>query len=117
MLIQMDIKANSRKDELMERANLVDVVHKMAELDPNKKGGVPLRLWLAVHAPAEPTWPFVPVMPSPRPKAEWTKNDRDGPVNRKEIREYEAEFKKQQLVQWPFAWADEMLAEYEKRRQ
>ena len=68
--------------------------------------GITVRQWFMAHAPAEPQPWFEPKMP-PRPSPPESQRDR----NRAGIalQEWGAEKRKQRLVQWPAAWADEQL--------
>ena len=82
--------------------------------------------YFAAHAPAEPQPWFKPVMPA-RPEPQW--GDEDGNkyesrkaaedavgdelttvLNREEVDAWDEEYKKQRLVQWPYAWASHQLA-------
>lgn len=68
--------------------------------------GLSIRQWFMAHAPAEPQPWFEPKMP-PRPSPPESQLD----WNRAGIalQEWGAEKRKQRLVQWPAAWADEQL--------
>lgn len=74
--------------------------------------GLTLREYFMAHAPAEPQPWFVPTMP-PRPEALWpngrSEAEDEYPVNLHEIEAWNSEFQKQRFVQWPAAWADEMM--------
>lgn len=69
--------------------------------------GMTLRDYFAAHAPVEPTWTFD------------IKIDDLGEAPTKQIKEgwrlkqnaYEAEIKKRRYAQWPYIYADVMLAE------
>lgn len=83
---------------------------------------VSLRDYYAAHAPAAPLWDFTPKLP-PRPKNEADVNppqpwERGGGelryameycAARDERERWELNKKIQTAVQWPFAWADEMI--------
>lgn len=89
-------------------------------------GGMTLRDYFIAHAPAAPQPWFQPKMP-PRPDATiWVSDDgerkyqtrRDAEkaeggychaFNQEAIDKWEDDFDKQRWVQWPAAWADEML--------
>ena len=80
--------------------------------------GVPIRFWLAAHAPEHKTWNFEPSMP-PRPKPEYPGETRDldeEPINIKELNAYDDERVRQMAIQWPFAWADAMIAEANREK-
>ena len=88
--------------------------------------GMVLRDYFIAHAPTEPQHWFKPVMP-PKPVARvWVSDDglrkyddilvalrQEGDyckaVNRDEIENWNIDNEKQAFVQWPAAWADEML--------
>lgn len=89
-------------------------------------GGMTLRGYFIAHAPAEPQPWFEPTMPERRPTPVWITNDgrfksldlrvmeREhfnaySMQNQKEFDAWGTEFAKQRYVQWPAAWADEML--------
>ena len=81
-------------------------------MKPINDGGpaFPLRDFLAAHAPMEPTWDFQPAMPSPRPEAKHPIS-RDGyAANHAEIEAWDEELARQRMKQWPYAWADAVLA-------
>jgi len=88
--------------------------------------GMSLRDYYIAHAPAEPQPWFLPVMPPKPNKAPYVSNDgqrfyatrfaaeksereKFRSENEAEIRAWDAENLKQRYVQWPAAWADEML--------
>lgn len=87
---------------------------------------ITLRDYFIAHAPTEPQPWFKPTMP-PRPDDTiWTSDDgmrmytseyaateKEGEryhrFNEQAIEAWDIEYQKQLLVQWPIAWADEML--------
>jgi len=78
--------------------------------------GMSLRDYFAAHAPRRAQWWFEPTMP-PRPESMY---DHDHPsaqcfeccaVNYVEVEAWQTERRRQFLIQWPYAWADVMLAE------
>ncbi len=92
--------------------------------------GMTLRDYFAAHAPQEPHAWFRPVMPNPCPEHKWEGRhaqtgeplyflnsyaaqkacgDDFWDANEEARAEWCAEFSKQNLVQWPYAWADAML--------
>ena len=88
--------------------------------------GMSVRTYLMAHAPAEPQpWfePYMPKKPDPtiwigesgnkyhsRLDAERAEGDEFvRPVNSEAIAAWEQEKKKQRYIQWPAAWADEMM--------
>lgn len=72
--------------------------------------GMSLRDFFAAHAPMEPTWDFQPAMPSPRPEVKHPIS-RDGyAANHAEIEAWDEERARQRMMQWPYAWADAVLA-------
>ena len=71
--------------------------------------------WFAGQAPDEPTWHFEPVMSEPRPTPQMEGQIEDRIcVNAQEVREWEDERDCQRAKQWPYAWANEMLAQRSK---
>lgn len=89
------------------------------DLAPGEEAGMTLRDYFAAHAPAEPQHWFRPVV-SERPRAIYHEGHGGehcwdcSPENYRELEEYDAERRKLALVQWPYAWADAMLAERAK---
>lgn len=75
--------------------------------------GMTLRDYFATHAPAQPTWNFEPVMNTPRPVPQMVEGDHDSAecVNKDEIESWNNERNKQWSIQWPWVWADAMLAQ------
>lgn len=89
--------------------------------------GMTLRDYFAMHSPVKPERWFEPKMATPKPDLEWdhdhskcgSENSTQMPwdciPSNKDARDaWDAERDKQRLVQWPFAWADVMLAERSK---
>lgn len=86
-----------------------------------------LRDYFAAHAPRRtPPW-FDAVMPTPKPApvylcsgssrhAEGCYFDACGATNTEERATWDREHQKQISIQWPYAWADVMLAERDKWR-
>ena len=84
--------------------------------------GVNVREYFAARAPEEPQGWFEPVMP-PRPKTKWSPYqtateawEEAGvcePSNVAEITAWDNERSRQRHIQWPFAWADAVLAHKE----
>jgi hypothetical protein len=81
-----------------------------------EQAGMTLREYFAAHAPKTPQAWFSPVMATPRPEETWDhEHDKCDycerlPVNWKERNAWSAEREKQRLIQWPWAWADAVLA-------
>lgn len=78
--------------------------------------GMSLREYFAAHAPSGPLWEFRPKMP-PRPNYKRTgANDEDGrPIsNHAEVESWDRDYKIQMIAQWPWAWADAVLAARER---
>jgi len=75
--------------------------------------GMSLRMYLIAHAPAEPQAWFLPVMPTERPEPIWSDEEsrmRDASaLNFEAMVAWDVEHKKQRYIQWPAAWADEIL--------
>jgi hypothetical protein len=74
--------------------------------------GMSLRDYLAAHAPAEPASWFTPVGP-PRPDPEWPEGfgPPDGPpLNQPELDAWDEVHARDFTAQWPWAWADAVLA-------
>lgn len=70
--------------------------------------GMSLRDYFAAHAPAVgPLWSFPVRMPCQRPKPDIV--DKEW-MNSKEIEAWDDEKARQKLIQWPWVWADAMLA-------
>jgi hypothetical protein len=79
-----------------------------------------LRDYFMAHAPVEPQQWFRPLMKSERPEPvmgdanmsspEWDQF----PKNSDDISAWDEERKKQLYIQWPAAWADEMLKQRSK---
>lgn len=85
--------------------------------------------YFAAHAPAEPQAWFAPVMPTARPKDHYVGEDgtdygQDGRRADREVGEdlfsnvnwdaqlaWDAEYFRQRCIQWPWAWAREMMAQ------
>lgn len=97
--------------------------------------GMSLRDYFIAHAPAEPQPWFEPVMPTRRPAPKLVDNDDPGRVfkswqdaerivgvdgyhdaNLDIAQEWDMERRKQRYIQWPAAWADEMLKARQKPR-
>jgi hypothetical protein len=85
--------------------------------------GMSLRDYFAAHAPRDwPEW-YQPTMP-PRPAIEWGHDHPHEPrcrssydciaINLDELEAYDRERRRQFSLQWPYAWADAMLAERAK---
>lgn len=87
------------------------------------RGGMSLRDYFAAHASRTPQHWFRPVMPTPPP----VKQRHEGhgelrgcvddicPIlNWDEVNAYNAERERQTFLQWPYAWADAMIAERAK---
>lgn len=92
--------------------------------------GMTLRDYFAAVAPEASSW-FKPAMPNDRPKCNWVA-DEGGKVygsayeaekecgdchhdaNAEAAREWDDEYNKQREIQWPYVWADFMLAERSK---
>ena len=75
-----------------------------------------IRSNFAATAPEEPLWDFS-VMIGPRPDPQWKPEDKEHyypPLNERELDAYDNEYKKQQYSQWPWVWADAVLAAQEK---
>lgn len=74
--------------------------------------GMDLRDYFAAHAPSIPFAWFEPVMNSKEPEFAGVRNTSGEFVstNRDEIDAWKLEHYKQQCIQWPYAWADLMLA-------
>jgi hypothetical protein len=82
--------------------------------------GMSLRDYFAAHAPHEMAGWYVPTMP-PRPPIEWGHDhpherqcEREYdcvPVNVDELSAYDDRRREEYERQWPYAWADAMLAE------
>lgn len=85
-----------------------------------------LRDYFIAHAPAEPQWWFRPVMRTPRPKTRFVGENGTEYIDRMTAEkacgedgwnnpnheaqgEWDVELKKQLYIQWPAAWADEMM--------
>lgn len=73
-----------------------------------------LRDYFAAHAPGPPQPWFIPVMETKRPESSGPLSPSGYAPNYEEIEAWDAEFRKQRYIQWPYAWADAMLAEREK---
>lgn len=84
--------------------------------------GMSLRDYFAAHAPAQP-WPwFQPSMP-PKPDETWSDFHTSGqcgdfceclPENYQARHAWNEERNRQQVIQWPYGYADAMLAERER---
>lgn len=74
--------------------------------------GITVRDYFAMRAPSIPFAWFEPVMPYPKPEFSGTRDSSGGFVetNEVEISAWKLEHYKQQCIQWPYAWADLMLA-------
>jgi hypothetical protein len=73
--------------------------------------GLTKREYFAARAPVEQLWHFDPVLPSPRPESIWRNRDIDAvPANVVEIEKWEREAERQRAIQWPWVWADAVLA-------
>jgi hypothetical protein len=70
---------------------------------------VSLRDYFAAHAPPEPQPWFSAVLPH-EPEPIWNDHERDeAPINFQAISDWRNQREKERLLQWPFAWADEMM--------
>lgn len=93
------------------------------------QAGMTLRDYFIAHAPTEPAMWFEPVMATERPKVEAVEPikrwwhcifppDNAGrillPRYSAEHYEWNAEYRKQCRIQWPAAWADQMLIQRNK---
>lgn len=80
-----------------------------------------IRAHFAAHAPEPQHW-FEPVMPTPLPQSTWDHDHEQCgsenssrlpweciPSNKADRDAWFAEQEKQRLIQWPWAWADEVL--------
>jgi len=93
--------------------------------------GMTLRDYFVAHAPADPQHWFIPTMPTSRPVPVWVADvggkeyashldaeracgDCFCNKNQQAIDEWDSEFGKQRFIQWPGAWADEMIKERQK---
>lgn len=74
--------------------------------------GMSLRDYFAAKAPSIPFAWFDPVMEQPKPEFRGTRDSSGGfsETNEVEISAWKLEYYKQQCIQWPYAWADLMLA-------
>ncbi|ANI33826.1 hypothetical protein AA098_10170 [Pseudomonas sp. JY-Q] len=75
--------------------------------------GMNLRDFFAAHAPSNPPAWFEPVMDSPEPAFNGVRDEETMEfitTNEDEIQAWKVERYKQQAIQWPYAWADLMLA-------
>lgn len=74
--------------------------------------GMSLRDYFAAHAPSIPYAWFEPVMGSERPEFEGVRNASGEfeSTNQDVIDAWKLEHYKQQCIQWPYAWADLMVA-------
>ena len=88
-------------------------------------GGMSLRDYFAAHAPTKPQRWFQPVMPLPRPEAIFQCSGTTAHSQRchyeycseknwKELADWDTAYVVATLKQWPYAWADAMLAERSK---
>jgi hypothetical protein len=76
------------------------------------EAGLSIRDYFAANCPTEPQWDFDVKMPSPRPKPEFPCPGRGGhALNDDEVRAWDVERAKQRFIQWPWVWADAMLAQ------
>jgi hypothetical protein len=72
-----------------------------------------LRDYFAAHAPEIPASWFTPMRP-PRPAPEWPDGaDRldSEPINWADLYAWDRDSKRLTYVQWPYAWADAMIAQ------
>jgi hypothetical protein len=81
--------------------------------------GMTLRDYFAAHAPIVHWFHFEPVMPAPKPDPEWgdlPEHERwdASPVNWTVRLEWDQEYQRQCSRQWPWFYADAMLAERAK---
>lgn len=76
--------------------------------DAFAQDGMDLRTYMAAHAPECPAWDFEPVMPSARPQPVMTPGAEC--ANDREIYDWDRERNKQLAIQWPWVWADAVLA-------
>lgn len=75
--------------------------------------GMTLRDYFAAHAPSNPPAWFEPVMESPEPAFNSVRDEETLEfitTNEDEIQAWKVERYKQQAIQWPYAWADLILA-------
>jgi hypothetical protein len=77
-------------------------------------GGMSLRDYFAAHAPAECLWCFDVKMPTPRPKPDYGDDPDNKPecaFNFMEVAAWDNERRRKTRTQWPWVWADAMIAE------
>jgi len=88
-----------------------------SKYDHQECDGMSLRDYFAAHAPAEQEWSFEPTMPTKRPTPHLEENNSGDRVcvNQQEVDAWDRERRKQVAIQWPWVWADAMLAERGKR--
>ncbi len=75
--------------------------------------GMTLRDWFAGQAPDRVKYDFPVRMDMPRPEPIETGID-GYPANSEEISAWDEEHDRQRAIQWPYVWADAMLAERDK---
>lgn len=72
--------------------------------------GLRMRDLIAIFAPPSPTFGFHPQMPYPRPTACEPIDCNGYPANARAIEEWDQRFADETAKQWPYVWADAMLA-------
>lgn len=83
--------------------------------------GMSLRDYFAAHAPKQKWDHFKPVMLTPKPEPDWGGIPEDqrwdeSPNNFEEMANWRAEERRQYEIQWPYFYADAMIAERERAR-
>ena len=76
--------------------------------------GMTLLDYFATRAPTNQTFAFETAMPTPCPESQWVEGQ-PKPINAFAIAEWEHEYIRQTMIQWPWVWAEAMLAERERR--
>lgn len=122
---EVDVFKGKSPGHLLVKYRNTTIVNEWAA---NQVRGVPLRDYYAAHAPLEPQPWFSPAMRShPVKDREWEwcggckgGKECDGSADCHKLAQYqkdrerwEDDENKARLVQWPFAWADEMLRQRE----
>jgi len=80
--------------------------------------GMTLRDYLAAHAPTVPTWSFTPRMPTPRPEPDYEKALAGLPgSNLAEVEVWDKMREVARHAQWPWVWADHVLAARDSAQQ
>ncbi|HKD99570.1 MAG TPA: hypothetical protein VKE69_01065 [Planctomycetota bacterium] len=77
-----------------------------------------LRNALAAHAPFPPQWNEAPVMDTARPEPETTNDPETGArivVNHGALDAWDREAAHRRRLEWPFVWADAVLAAGDRR--